>query len=199
MAKAKEARPHRMQLAFPSKSENDAPTKSIGAREAFWASSPIGKKHNLHCDRMLRAIDGLRFFPDIALAERKPPTRTYVRKTYMGEQNITFGRAMNLARNVSKAITVSRALEDRVLNGIKIEVWAAGQPSYLDDESAIRATDADFKWGVLKRSPVMLPIPGTSKVKHLEENVAAANIKLSDEDFAALDRQGKQQAIAAVS
>jgi pyridoxine 4-dehydrogenase len=52
---------------------------------------------------------------------------------------------------------------------------------------------------VLKRSPVMLPIPGTSKVKHLEENVAAANIKLSDEDFAALDRQGKQQAIAAVS
>jgi pyridoxine 4-dehydrogenase len=52
---------------------------------------------------------------------------------------------------------------------------------------------------VLKRSPVMLPIPGTSKVKHLEENVAAASIKLSDEDFAALDRQGKQQAIAAAS
>ena len=44
---------------------------------------------------------------------------------------------------------------------------------------------------VLKRSKVMLPIPGTSKVKHLEENVAAAAIKLSDEDFAALDAQGK--------
>lgn len=44
---------------------------------------------------------------------------------------------------------------------------------------------------VLKRSPVMLPIPGTSKVKHLEENVAAAAIDLSDEDFAALDEQGK--------
>ncbi len=40
---------------------------------------------------------------------------------------------------------------------------------------------------VLKRSPVMLPIPGTSKVKHLEENVAAADIALSDEDFSALD------------
>jgi pyridoxine 4-dehydrogenase len=52
---------------------------------------------------------------------------------------------------------------------------------------------------VLKRSPVMLPIPGTSKVKHLEENVAAAGIKLSDEDFAALSRQGKQQAMAAAS
>ncbi|WP_020181193.1 aldo/keto reductase [Methylopila sp. M107] len=44
---------------------------------------------------------------------------------------------------------------------------------------------------VLKRSPVMLPIPGTSKVKHLRENVAAAAISLSDEDFAALDDQGK--------
>jgi len=36
---------------------------------------------------------------------------------------------------------------------------------------------------LLKRSPVMLPIPGTSKVKHLEENVAAADIKLSDAEF----------------
>jgi aryl-alcohol dehydrogenase-like predicted oxidoreductase len=45
---------------------------------------------------------------------------------------------------------------------------------------------------VLKRSPVMLPIPGTSKVKHLEENVAAVNIALSDEDFAALDGAGKE-------
>jgi pyridoxine 4-dehydrogenase len=36
---------------------------------------------------------------------------------------------------------------------------------------------------LLRRSPVMLPIPGTSKVKHLEENVAAAGLELSDEDF----------------
>ncbi|QNI06570.1 oxidoreductase [Mycobacterium kubicae] len=36
---------------------------------------------------------------------------------------------------------------------------------------------------LLKRSPVMLPIPGTSSVKHLEENVAAAEITLSDEEF----------------
>ena len=45
---------------------------------------------------------------------------------------------------------------------------------------------------VLKRSPVMLPIPGTSKVAHLEENVAAAGIALSDEDFAALDAAGRK-------
>jgi aryl-alcohol dehydrogenase-like predicted oxidoreductase len=45
---------------------------------------------------------------------------------------------------------------------------------------------------LLKRSPVMLPIPGTGKVKHLEDNVAAAAIKLSDEDFATLDKIGKK-------
>jgi len=47
---------------------------------------------------------------------------------------------------------------------------------------------------VLKRSKVMLPIPGTSKVSHLEENVAAVNIALSDEEFNALDREGKLEA-----
>ncbi len=44
---------------------------------------------------------------------------------------------------------------------------------------------------LLKRSKVMLPIPGTSKVAHLEENVAAAAIELSDEEFAALDKAAR--------
>lgn len=39
---------------------------------------------------------------------------------------------------------------------------------------------------LLRRSPVMLPIPGTSSVAHLEENTAAAALALSDEEFAAL-------------
>ena len=39
---------------------------------------------------------------------------------------------------------------------------------------------------LLKRSPVMLPIPGTSRRDHLEENVRAAGIRLSDADFARL-------------
>jgi pyridoxine 4-dehydrogenase len=47
---------------------------------------------------------------------------------------------------------------------------------------------------VLKRSPVMLPIPGTSKVAHLEENVAAVDIELSDAEFAALDKEGRAAA-----
>ncbi len=49
---------------------------------------------------------------------------------------------------------------------------------------------------ILKRSPVMLPIPGTGKVRHLEENVAAASIKLSDADFKALDEAGNKEARA---
>jgi aryl-alcohol dehydrogenase-like predicted oxidoreductase len=36
---------------------------------------------------------------------------------------------------------------------------------------------------LLQRSPVMLPIPGTSSVEHLEENVAAAGVTLSDAEW----------------
>jgi len=39
---------------------------------------------------------------------------------------------------------------------------------------------------LLGRSPVMLPIPGTSSIAHLEENIGAAAVRLSDEEFAAL-------------
>jgi pyridoxine 4-dehydrogenase len=41
---------------------------------------------------------------------------------------------------------------------------------------------------LLRRSPVMLPIPGTSSVKHLEENVEAASLRLSDEEYEQLAR-----------
>jgi pyridoxine 4-dehydrogenase len=36
---------------------------------------------------------------------------------------------------------------------------------------------------LLRRSPVMLPIPGTSSVEHLQENVAAASVRLTDEEY----------------
>jgi aryl-alcohol dehydrogenase-like predicted oxidoreductase len=39
---------------------------------------------------------------------------------------------------------------------------------------------------LLRRSPVMLPIPGTSSVGHLEENVAAASLRLTDDEYAEL-------------
>lgn len=85
-------------------------------------------------------------------------------------------------------------------NSIGFIPWfplAAGElarPGSVLDETArkygVGPSQIALAW-VLKRSPVMLPIPGTSKVAHLEENVAAADIVLSDEDFAALDRAGR--------
>ncbi|PAL23981.1 aldo/keto reductase [Acetobacter syzygii] len=45
---------------------------------------------------------------------------------------------------------------------------------------------------ILKRSPILLPIPGTSQVLHLEQNAASGNISLSDEDFTALTLEGEK-------
>jgi pyridoxine 4-dehydrogenase len=47
---------------------------------------------------------------------------------------------------------------------------------------------------LLKRSPVVVPIPGTSSVAHVEENIAAAEIELSDDEFETLSALGKQNA-----
>ncbi len=41
---------------------------------------------------------------------------------------------------------------------------------------------------LLRRSPIMLPIPGTSSIKHLEENMQAASLRLSDEEYVQLAR-----------
>jgi pyridoxine 4-dehydrogenase len=86
-------------------------------------------------------------------------------------------------------------------NGIGFIPWfplAAGdlaRPGGLLDRVARRygaaAGQIALTW-VLKRSPVILPIPGTSKLAHLEENVAAAEIALSDDDFAQLDAAARR-------
>jgi len=85
--------------------------------------------------------------------------------------------------------------------GIGFIPWfplAAGdlaKPGSLLDDLAQRyhATPGQLAlaW-LLKRSQNMLPIPGTSKVTHLAQNVAAAAIALSDEDFLALDEEGRK-------
>ena len=49
------------------------------------------------------------------------------------------------------------------------------------------AAQVALAW-LLGRSPVMLPIPGTSSVAHLEENVAAAGLRLSDAEVRRLSR-----------
>ena len=92
------------------------------------------------------------------------------------------------------------ALDHCQKNGIGFIPWApldagasARPGSALDQiahEHKASPGQIALAW-LLKRSPVMLPIPGTGKVAHLEENVGAAAIKLSDGEFATLDRAGR--------
>ena len=80
-------------------------------------------------------------------------------------------------------------------NGIAFIPWfplgagrVAGQA--LDEIARTHQTtrhQVAIAW-LLQRSPIILPIPGTSSVKHLEENVAATSLQLSDEEFQKLSR-----------
>lgn len=108
----------------------------------------------------------------------------------------TVQNRFNLADRESEAV-----LEHCEKKGIGFIPWyplAAGElaaPGGLVDSIAKKhsatASQIALAW-LLQRSPVMLPIPGTSKVKHLEENTAAAGLTLSEEDFRALDEEGKK-------
>ena len=85
-------------------------------------------------------------------------------------------------------------------NGIGFIPWApisAGelaQPGGPLDEAAKRlgatTSQVALAW-LLRRSPVMMPIPGTGSVSHLEENIAAAGITLDDDTYAGLEAAGK--------
>ena len=82
-------------------------------------------------------------------------------------------------------------------HGIGFIPWfplATGELSAADGPLAAAAEQHDatpaqlaLAW-LLQRSPVMLPIPGTSSIEHLETNTAAAGIELTDEEFVALER-----------
>jgi pyridoxine 4-dehydrogenase len=115
-------------------------------------------------------------------------------------------KQLERARKVANIVSVQNrySLADRSSEQVLIECEKLGiafLPWYpLGDGSALKlsrarklaeklkATPAQvaIAW-LLAKSPVMLPIPGTGKVAHLEENVAAAKLKLSKEDLAALD------------
>lgn len=62
---------------------------------------------------------------------------------------------------------------------------AGGQLDQIAHRLQATPSQVALAW-LLRRSPVILPIPGTSSVQHLEENLHGATLELSDEDFAAL-------------
>jgi aryl-alcohol dehydrogenase-like predicted oxidoreductase len=60
-----------------------------------------------------------------------------------------------------------------------------GPLAKLADRSAASPAQLALAW-LLRKSPVMLPIPGTSSVRHLAENIAAATVELTDAEFEAI-------------
>ena len=52
----------------------------------------------------------------------------------------------------------------------------------IAEEHSASPTQIALAW-LLRRSPIMLPIPGTSSIEHLEQNVAAASLRLTGEEF----------------
>lgn len=122
---------------------------------------------------------------------------------HIGVSNVSVSelrRAQRLAAVVSvqnRFNVVDRGSDDVLevceQEGIAFLPWAPIQD--LDRMPALRPVAARHKadprqvvlaW-LLARSPVMLPIPGTGSASHLADNVAAATLRLSTDDMAALD------------
>ena len=107
----------------------------------------------------------------------------------------TIQNRYNLVDRTSEA-----ALDHCEAHGIGFIPWAPLDKGGLAREGSALARIASrlaasegavaLAW-LLKRSPVMLPIPGTGDPDHLAQNVAGAGLVLSDADFQALDRQGR--------
>jgi pyridoxine 4-dehydrogenase len=101
----------------------------------------------------------------------------------------------NLADRESEAV-----LDHCEANGIGFIPWFPLAAGRLTEAGSVldriaRAHDATpgqiaIAW-LLRRSPVILPIPGTSKAAHLRENAAASGVMLSDQDFGQLDRASR--------
>ena len=97
----------------------------------------------------------------------------------------------NLANRQSEAI-----VDYCAAHGIGFIPWFPLAAGALAGPGSVLSTIADklhasngqvaLAW-LLKRAPVMLPIPGTSSVEHLQENVAAAQLTLTDQDYTALE------------
>ena len=91
-----------------------------------------------------------------------------------------------------KSVDVLRYCEERGIGFIPWHPLEAGRATARDAVDRIaKAHDATagqvaLAW-LLATSPVMLPIPGTGKVRHLEENMAAAGLSLSAAEVAELD------------
>ena len=101
----------------------------------------------------------------------------------------------NIANRSSEAL-----LDWSTENGVGFIPWfplatgklsGEGSPlSELAKKHGVSPAQLALAW-LLKRSPVMLPIPGTSRVAHLEDNLAGASIELTEDEFEALSHAAR--------
>jgi pyridoxine 4-dehydrogenase len=148
----------------------------------FPAEDQIGELVTLQNEGKIRHIGLSEVNVDQLEAAQKTATISSVQNMY----NIT----------VRSAEPVLEACEDKGIGFIPWFPLAAGPLAApggplqrIADDHHATPSQLALAW-LLKRSPVMLPIPGTSKVAHLEENVAAAEIELSDDEFDTLSKAG---------
>jgi pyridoxine 4-dehydrogenase len=124
---------------------------------------------------------------------------------HIGVSNVSM-RELQTARAIVAVVTVQDrySLTDRASqdvldacerDGLGFIPWYPLAAGALGSDGAVHqiarahgasAFQVAIAW-LLRSSPVMLPIPGTKSVEHLEENVAAAGLELSDEELARLD------------
>ncbi len=128
---------------------------------------------------------------------------------HVGVSNVSLAQ-LEQARSIVEVVTVQNRfnLTDRASadvleacerDGLGFLPWfplAAGDLAEPDGAVADIAERHDATAGqvalawLLQRSPVMLPIPGTGSVEHLEENLAAARLTLDDDEMTSLDAAG---------
>jgi aryl-alcohol dehydrogenase-like predicted oxidoreductase len=127
---------------------------------------------------------------------------------YIGICNVTLDQLL-LAREVAGVVTVqnrynlvdraSRDVLDRcTADWIPFLPWfplargdlarAGGPLARVAEHHHATTTQVALAW-LLQSTPIMLPIPGTSSVAHLEENIAAAGLLLDESEMAALDKE----------
>ncbi|TNB69230.1 aldo/keto reductase [Arthrobacter sp. BB-1] len=147
------------------------------------AEEQFGVLHELQDEGKVRAL-GL---SQVSVAELEAAGKHFTVSTVQNRYNLTDRSSEDVLRYSEE-------------NGIGFIPWApisAGelaQPGGPLDEAAKRlgatTSQVALAW-LLRRSPVMMPIPGTGSVKHLEENMAAAGISLDQDTYAELEAAGE--------
>jgi pyridoxine 4-dehydrogenase len=122
-------------------------------------------------------------------------SEVYVDQLEEAQKTATIASVQNLFNLTSR--DAEPLLDHCTENGIGFIPWFplatgklvsdGGPLAQIAEDTGAEPSQLALAW-LLRRSPVMLPIPGTSSVDHLEQNLGAAGLELTDEQFDALEK-----------